>query len=290
MKLYYTDITRIIREILPRWDVTQHSRYDFELFERGFRHHSFHPDDNYERLEFLGDTVFHLILSEYLYLRYPDEEGGFLTKLRMQIESGNSMAMLCQKLGIHIYIRARTDVDKMIYEDVFEAFIGAFYLNFGIKESRDFIVTMIEKYFDFAELLFVDNNYKTTLVRYFAKMKWDHPIYDEFEWINDRCHTIIRNDKRKIIGKGIHHIKKNAEQIASMHTLEYLGIAKDGIIDQEWINNNFEEKKKERKNKNPLPVFNKENELIDRDEIAGLLANFEVFYQKKSAALTTRRL
>jgi len=290
MKLYYSDINKIIREVLPRWGLDKPvGKFDFEMFEQGFRHHSYHSSDNYERLEFLGDSVYHFFLSEYLFLRYPNEEGGFLTKLRMQIERGDSMDELTRQLNLDKYIISNAPITKMIREDIFEAFIGVFYLNFKKKATREFIFAIVEKFYDLAELLSSDDNYKNTLVRYFAKMKWEHPIYEEFSWGyhddsgKNVCKTIIRNNKNKIIGTGIHQIKKEAEQLASMDALETLGIAVNGVIDIKWIEKmNFEEKIKERKNKNPLPVFNKENELIDRDIIASMLAYFDINFERKS--------
>lgn len=289
VRLYYSDINRIIREVLPRWGLDKQHKFNFEDFERAFRHQSYHSFDNYERLEFLGDSIYHFFLSEYLFLRYPKEEGGFLTKLRMQIERGDSMDELSKQLNLNQYIVANSPITKMMREDVFEAFIAVFYLNFTVRETRDFIFAIVEKYYDFAELLSLDDNYKNTLVRYFAKMKWEHPIYEEFSWGpygktgKNACKTIIRNDKKKIIGIGIHSIKKNAEQLASLNALEKLGIAKNGVIDASWVEKmNFEEKIKERKNKKPLPVFNKENELITRNIIAEMLSHFDIDYGRKT--------
>ena len=85
---------------------------------------------SYENLEFLGDSVIHLILAEYLYTRYHKyHDEGFLTKLRTKIENGKTLAYLAKKLDLHNYVLIARNIEQIggrdnnehIFEDTFEA-------------------------------------------------------------------------------------------------------------------------------------------------------------------------
>ena len=90
-------------------------------------------DESYERLEYLGDSIIHAILAEYLFNRYPDRDEGFLTKLRTKIENGQTLARLAKDLGLHEYVLIARNIEQIggrdknshIFEDTFEAFLGA---------------------------------------------------------------------------------------------------------------------------------------------------------------------
>jgi dsRNA-specific ribonuclease len=92
---------------------------------------------SYERLEFLGDSILRLIISDYLFVRYEEMQEGELTKLRSQIENGSSLAEMTRKIGLNKYvlisrnnevIKGREKNEK-IQCDIFEAFIAALFLD-----------------------------------------------------------------------------------------------------------------------------------------------------------------
>jgi len=112
---------------------------------------------SYERLEFLGDSVIHLVLADYLYQRYDNQYEGFMTKLRTKLENGQSLANLTKAIGLHQYILISRNIEQMggrlqnvhILEDAFESFIGALYLDTGnandaITTYQDMIIDLLE--------------------------------------------------------------------------------------------------------------------------------------------------
>ena len=122
-----------------------------ELLKQAFVHRSYlneHPDcglEHNERLEFLGDAVLELVVTEYLYKNYPNPEGE-LTTWRAALVNSKMLSKVAQELTFNKYLflskgesrdigRAR----QYILANTFEAFIGALYLDQGIKETRDFI-------------------------------------------------------------------------------------------------------------------------------------------------------
>ena len=94
-------------------------------------------DMSYERLEFLGDSLLGMIVTNYLYLRFPDQNEGFLSKIRTKIVNGKMLGYLSDKIGLPKFAIISKQVEDTggrnnykIMEDIFEAFLGALYLDF----------------------------------------------------------------------------------------------------------------------------------------------------------------
>ena len=139
--------------------------------------------ESYERLEFLGDSVIRLILTDYLYERYKDQYEGFLTRLRTKLENGESLSEITKTIGLNEYViigryyetqNARTE-NHHILEDLMESFMGALYKDSGLDVCREFFINLIEKEIDIAQLLYVETNYKDTLLQYHHRMNWTDP-------------------------------------------------------------------------------------------------------------------
>jgi len=242
--------------------------------------HSYRQDTNkvltYERLEYLGDAIFHMLITDYLYERYPDENEGFLTKLRIKIERGDSMVHLSEILQLQKFVQTNNlTINNHILEDIFESFIGAFYLNFGMVYTKKFIVSLIEKHKDLSSLIIYDDNYKDLLLRYFHKMKWGHPIY--LESISDsKFVSKVENPEGKCLGKGYANSKKKADQVASKKALEKLGVIKDDVVDADWqdkIENHVEEEKNGQTNS---IIYNKRNKLMTYEDLIELLKKYDI--------------
>lgn len=261
-------------------------------------------DKTYERLEYLGDAVFHIVVTEYLYKRYDEENEGFLTRLRIRIERGDSMAELSKILGLNTYVQIRgININDHILEDIFESFLGAFYINFGMEYSKKFVVSLIEKHKNLAELISNDDNYKDILLRYFHQMKWGHPVYGEAapqraqahagsktgnSSANGRFTSVVANPFGKKIGVGSANSKKQAEQLASKKALITLGIIKGGEIDKNWLDKiekieKIQKVEKEKGDKKPISVFNPNNKLIKREDIKALLISYNVVVNNLSS-------
>ena len=133
--------------------------YDFRdarLIEQAFTHRS-HLNENRapgrehnERLEFLGDAVLELVVTEFLFAKYPDKPEGDLTAIRAALVNTVSIADAATKLGMNEYLllsrgeaRDTGRARQIILANAFEALIGALYLDSGYMSAKDFIAKNI---------------------------------------------------------------------------------------------------------------------------------------------------
>jgi dsRNA-specific ribonuclease len=197
----------------------------------------------YERLEFKGDSVIHDILATYLFLRFPDEQEGFLTRLRTKIENGETLAKLSKTVGLDNYVLIGRNIEQMggrennihIFEDIFEAFVGALSLEVTYEVCYKFVIDLVEREIDIANLIFVETNYKNTLLQYYHKMKWPDPDYGTVKTIenNNKKNFVMyvkgykknRNELEwSVVGEGSGSSKRAGEQEAARMALESFGI------------------------------------------------------------------
>ena len=204
-----------------------------------------------ERIEFLGDTVIKCIVSTYLFIRYFTEDEGFLTKTKTKIENRKSLAIFARKLGIDKYLiisKHNEDIgnrnsDKFL-EDAYESFIGALYLDQGFDFCKKYIWKLLESEIDYAEILYVDTNFKDKIQRYFHQNQMQYPIFQEIacDVIDNKKYFTIEiryNNNKPIIdddGKTIQAqetSKKKAEQKASMFALiHFKQLNQDQIVSE----------------------------------------------------------
>ena len=205
---------------------------------------------SYERLEYLGDSVIHLIIAEYLYKRYTIDDEGFMTKLRSKIENKEMLSFFSKKLELHNFAIISNPIESVggrynninISEDIFESFVGALYLESSFKTCYKFITNIIESEIDITKLIFHETNYKDILLHYAHTMKWSDPLYileNTIEFEKD----ILKNTKKKfimvvkiknnnnILGRGEGTSKKKGEKMAAKDALKKLGLFKN--IDDE---------------------------------------------------------
>lgn len=126
------------------------SFHDLSLLERALTHPTWAVENggpDYERLEFLGDSVVGLAVSGHLYEAYPDVPEGELTKMRISLVRGDVMAQVAGELGLHEAVRlgkgAEGSGDRRrasIREALFEAVIGAVYLDAGFEAAAAFVL------------------------------------------------------------------------------------------------------------------------------------------------------
>tara|TARA_B100000902_G_C26922832_1_gene722540 strand:- start:51 stop:692 length:642 start_codon:yes stop_codon:yes gene_type:complete len=188
-------------------------------------------DESYETMEFLGDSFLSNSITTYLFKRYANVHKmneGFLTKLKIRFVCGEQLAFLSKQLGFNNYIILSKHIEDNcngrqnihILEDVFEAFLGALYLDTDNYQLVDqFIIRCIETYIDFSELILKDNNYKDQILRYFQHNYKVHPIYrtEKDEITGQFLCEIFKEDE--CIQKGNGNTKKKAEQDASKNAL-----------------------------------------------------------------------
>lgn len=110
---------------------------------------------SYERLEFLGDAVLGLVTASYLYERYPDADEGFLTQMRVKLVNGKMLAQLCENhTSLMTFVVGRqTTLGADVAEDVFEAFVGALFVDRGYDIVHRWLVAFFEDNVDFADLV-----------------------------------------------------------------------------------------------------------------------------------------
>lgn len=184
-----------------------------------------------ERLEFLGDAVLSLTISEYLYKRFPNASEGQLSFYRSQIVDSNSCALYIQKLGIKDFVllgkgekQTEDRGRNSILADLFEAVVGAIYLDVGIDEARDFIFKNLEESIN-EFLLNPSRNYKAELQCYCQKKYSAQPVYEIVsESGPEHSKTFVVEAKVNDISfaKGQGSSKKEAEQEAAKNALEDL--------------------------------------------------------------------
>jgi len=289
----YPYIDYIIKAYVPelQMDEAKYRNVNMSYFREAVTHFSVgRGEKTYERLEYLGDAIFHMIITEYFYRRYDDETEGFLTRLRIRTERGDSMAELSKILELDQQIRLnKTGLNDHILEDVFEAFLGAFYLNFRMKYTRQFIIKLIEKHKNISAMIYYDDNYKDLLLRYFHQMKWGHPKYQEKKLPNNKYMSILKDptSPNKIIAKGTSSVKRKADQLASKNALIHYKVIVDGEIDYNWLDKidkvESEEKARDKTDKKPLPIFNPNNKLFTKSLINRLLLKYGVIIPKETS-------
>lgn len=186
-----------------------------------------------ERLEFIGDAVLNLIVTKYIYEKFPDENEGFLTKIRMKIVSGKMLSKIAKEINIKNHIRMNTKALKQnwnenerILEDALEALIGAIYFDMGFYHTTKFVHRLIDVYVTDKYLL-EDNNYKDILMRYTQSNCYKLPTYETSKETgpdHKKMFTINVYINDSLYGQGSAKIKKQAEQIAAKEALIKLEI------------------------------------------------------------------
>ena len=182
-----------------------------------------------ERLEFLGDSVLNLIIGEYLFNKFPNEEEGFLTKVRAKLVNRNALSLVAENLNLGELLIISSNVpksithnSKSILSDALEALIGAVYLDKGIETCTKFIQTKIlEPALKNGEHL-VDENYKSQLLEYAQANKLAIPVYQivsEEGPHHDKTFTAEVLIGENVLGEGKGKSKKEAEQNAAQVAL-----------------------------------------------------------------------
>ena len=208
---------------------------DISLLETAFTHTSYANEhrllkiSHNERLEFLGDAVLQLIISEYLYAKYPKKPEGDLTKLRSTIVREESLAGFTRDCQFEKFIKLGKGEEKSggrdretILGDLFEAFLGALLLDKGIEAVRDFLYqTMIPKVEagDFEQV----TDYKTKLQELLqanGDVEILYQVMSETGPAHAKNFEISVSVDGRLVGRGQGRSKKLAEQEAAKNAFE----------------------------------------------------------------------
>ncbi len=194
---------------------------NISLYETAFTHTSYSNEhsncESYERLEFLGDAVLELIISDYLYNERHLEEGT-MTKMRSSYVCEEACATYSNELGFAKYIRlgsGENGASITILADVFESFIGATYLDQGFDFTSRLVLNIITKYINKG----VDflHDYKSELQELVQTVKKSviYEVIDEKGPAHDKVFTCQVKVDDVIMGVGTGTSKKSAEQQAA---------------------------------------------------------------------------
>lgn len=185
-----------------------------------------------ERLEFLGDSVLSIVVSDYIFAHCPDLQEGNLSKLRASLVCEKTLCKFSKSLEVGNFLKlskgemhSKGDERPSILADAFEAIIAAIYLDGGIKNAREFILRfVVPEINNQKNLEFKD--YKTILQEIIQKNKEEVISYNlvkEYGPDHDKHFEVEVKLNSNVIGKGGGRSKKEAEQQAAREALELMG-------------------------------------------------------------------
>ena len=148
-----------------------------KLYDIAFIHSSMSQRDkkgrllNNERLEFLGDAVLETVMSEMVYKYYPNQKEGFLSSTRALLVRRKTTNELGEKMGLRNYVVMRKGNNNFsnITGNLFEALVGAVYLDKGYDVAADFIMRSYKQHIKMDKLLRKEQNYKSMLLEWCQK-------------------------------------------------------------------------------------------------------------------------
>ncbi|NLA33474.1 MAG: ribonuclease III [Tenericutes bacterium] len=204
-----------------------------ELYEIAFSHSSYANEHkkktDYERLEFLGDAVLELVLSDFLYSSLDFNEGK-MTKLRSSYVCENALYRYALDLGLNEYIKVGHGelvsgglYKKTIVADTFESFLGAIYIDLGFEKAKNIILDIIVPYIEDPNINFF-SDYKSILQEAVQTIKKSviYNLIEESGPPHDKLFTVEVKIDGISYGKGVANSKKEAEKEAAKSALELL--------------------------------------------------------------------
>lgn len=193
--------------------------------------------ENYERLEFLGDAVLKLIVSEYLYERFPDYREGDLTKIRAVIVSDSKLADIARELdlGSHLIfgpseLRNGGAKKTSNLACAFEALLGAMFLSGKMLEARNLLTELLEDQITEVDSSKTKDNYKAVLQEMTQAEDGGLPYYKtvkESGPSHNRTFTVEVSIRGEVIGVGNGKTKKEAQQNAAKMALTAMNASTD---------------------------------------------------------------
>lgn len=219
----------------------QKIRYAFQngsLLEQAFTHRSYLNEnrsgkEHNERLEFLGDAVLELVVTEYLYAKYPEKPEGELTAYRAALVNTVSISECATVLGMNEYLllsrgesRDTGRARQIILANAFEALIGAIYLDSGYDAARDFISAQLFHKTDdvVAKRLWQDAKSKLQeLAQEKMKLTPQYQLLDQSGPDHDRTFVVGAYLGSEKVATGEGRSKQEAEQAAAQKALDAKG-------------------------------------------------------------------
>ena len=217
-----------------------------KLYELAFLHRSASltmPDGsvvNNERLEFLGDAIIDAVIADFLFRKFPNKREGFLTQMRSRIVNRSHLDGVAGKMGLEEFVKTyapnNEPMKKRICGDIFEALMGAMYLDKGYPKTLQYISDhVLKKYINLEQLSQTETDFKSRLFEWGQKYR----LQVEFDTIEEKRATAESSAKFSVqvtisgvpIAKGTGKSKKEAEQMASQKALTFISTSTDFSTD-----------------------------------------------------------
>ena len=191
-----------------------------------------------EAIEFVGDSLLGCVIALYLHERYPDQDEGFLTRLRTRLVNNKQLGEIAMKIGFQRYIVLSRHVEDIchgrhnlrILGSMLEAWVGAMYLDISDVNAgaaflrvKTWLIRLFEANVDFVALISEDNNFKDQLLKYYQATYHTPPRYKEVLVqgpLHDRTFTMgVLSPSGDVVATATARTKKVAEQEASRRAL-----------------------------------------------------------------------
>jgi ribonuclease-3 len=197
------------------------------FYKTAFTHRSMNIKDNqghtinYERLEFLGDAMLGAVIASHLYVEVPSGDEGYLTKMRSKIVSREHLNELGRDLNLITLVESKIPKGQFgdnIHGNLFEALVGAIFLDRGYKYCEKFIYkTVIIPYVDIETLEGKVISYKSLLIEWCQKEKktFEYNVYEDTGNDDVRHFSVKLSIDNKVVAKARATSKKKAEEKAS---------------------------------------------------------------------------
>ena len=203
---------------------------NLEYYKKGFTHRSSNKmtEDgspvNYERLEFLGDAMLSAIVAAHLFDKAPTGDEGYLTKMRSKIVSRENLNLIGKDLNLIQYVESKVQAKHFgenIHGNLFEALIGAIYLDLGYKYCEKFIQKrIVASHSDMQRLEGKVISYKSMVIEWCQKEKkqFTFDVFDDNGIGGEKYFGVKLSIDGKVFGKSRATSKKKAEEMAAKRT------------------------------------------------------------------------
>ena len=221
-------------KLLERFNIIPNNE---DLYKIAFTHSSYSAkhelDYDYERLEFLGDSVLNMLTSEFLQNMHPTFSEGKLTKLRANYVCQNALIVYSHENDLDKCIRLNLEDNAIsdnevisITADVFESFLGAIYLDQGIEKAKEFLKQTVFPYIEAKTIFFYD--YKSTIKEYgdAEDVEVSYELLEEHGAPHDKTFVMRILIDGVDYGHGVEKKKKEAEQLAACKAIDRLKLEK----------------------------------------------------------------
>jgi ribonuclease-3 len=238
-----------MENIIGLWEIG----YEFKnlsILKEALTHRSFSCEhglsyDN-QRLEFFGDSVFQIVITEYLYKKYPDADEGELTKMRAFLAQKSTLAKFAKELSLYKFVRMgkgelRMDGTTRMSTlcDTFEALCAAIYLDGGLAASENFLIPLIENFYPSPKDLIAGFNFKGCLQELTQSKFAAIPVYKVEEAAgpdHKKNFTVSVSVNGKILAKANANTRKGAEAEAACAAAKIIESNEMGLGESEKTN------------------------------------------------------